>query len=128
MPPSIARNASAMRRCNWIGRCSAMDPTAARPKRSDGIWRKSGRPVTGDSGRLSRLRPQLLGRDHFPGLVDMNSEFIVIHMPEVDSNPAADAHIRRFEICFGIFSHQLCLNPGSLGQPDGNMSVVVVVV
>jgi len=58
----------------------------------------------------------------------MRLEFFVADVFEFDSDPALDADVRRPVINLRRFLYEGLLQPGRRGNPDGDVSVVVMIV
>ena len=70
----------------------------------------------------------LLATGEFPGFMDVNFQRIILDLIQFDSNPSADADIRRLEVCCGSVFDERSLKTWRRRQPYGEMTVFMVVV
>lgn len=72
--------------------------------------------------------PQTFGGDELPRGLNVITQVRVADVSEFDTHPTAKAHVRWIEKGGGIGFDERRLHPGRNGQPDGDMTILVVVV
>jgi hypothetical protein len=74
------------------------------------------------------IDPEFPGGGSPPGVEDVTGEFIVVDAIEFDTDPPAPADVRRFEEFGGRATDESLLVAGCGRDPDGDVSIVMVVV
>jgi hypothetical protein len=71
---------------------------------------------------------ELLRSDETPGVQDMEGEFPIADFAELDADPTLYSNVRRFEVLSGRTAKERLLSSGRGGNPDGDVTVVVMIV